>query len=276
MSGKNLKIRITMGSSAAPRKERTPPSVSTTTPDSTSAATTTTSPSTATRRYAAVAAAIAILAGAGWLAFSGGEPATPPNNDLAAADIAAPASPDPVIHADAASTNLPLPPAPPPLAEATTATAAPKAVQPVTPAKATPTPTVKAQKATEQKSPAKTTKPASKQPKAASSNNVARAVLTSGISKREPIDKLGAQVSADDGKKNLFFFTEIVDLKGGTVTHRWKREGKTVANMKFRVGSDRYRVYSNKSIAPADTGEWQVEIVDAQGKTLQVANFRYE
>lgn len=273
MSGKNLKIRITMGSSAAPRKERATPPVSTTTPDSTSAPATTTGPSTATRRYAAVASAIAILAGAGWLAFSGGEPATPANNDLAATDVAAPTSPSPVIRTDAASTNLPLPPAPPPLAEAT---AAPTAVQPATPAQTTSSPTVKAQKASEPKSPAKTTKPVSKQPKAASSNNVARAVLTSGISKREPIDKLGTQVNADDERKNLFFFTEIVDLKGTTVTHRWKREGKTVANMKFRVGSDRYRVYSNKSIAPADTGEWQVEVIDAQGKTLQVANFRYE
>lgn len=272
MSGKNLKIRITMGSSAAPRKERTPPSVSTTIADATSAPAIAANPSAATRRYAAVAAAIAILAGTGWLAFSGGEPAAPANNELAAASIVAPANPNPVVHTEAASTNLPLPPPPPPLAEAATTTAG----LPAAPAQATPTPTVKAQKATEQKSPAATTKPAAKPGKIASSKNVARAVLTSGISKREPVDKLGSRVNAGDDRKSLFFFTEIVDLKGGTVTHRWKREGKTVANMKFRVGSDRYRVYSNKSIAPADTGEWQVEIVDAQGKTLQVANFRYE
>lgn len=105
---------------------------------------------------------------------------------------------------------------------------------------------------------------------------ITRAVLTSKVVNREPIDQLAKSVAAPEKPKPLFYFTEIVDMKGATLTHRWRHEGKVVADMKFRIDSDRYRVYSNKLMRPNSKGNWQIEVLDQHGHTLQTAHFTYQ
>lgn len=105
---------------------------------------------------------------------------------------------------------------------------------------------------------------------------ITRAILTSAVIHREPIDKLNKAVVAPDKPKPLFYFTEIVDMKGTTLTHRWRHEGKVVADMKFRIGSDHYRVYSNKQMRADSKGNWQIEVLDQNGRTLQTAHFTYQ
>ncbi|MDH3217781.1 MAG: hypothetical protein OEN01_16160, partial [Candidatus Krumholzibacteria bacterium] len=53
---------------------------------------------------------------------------------------------------------------------------------------------------------------------AAGAGAIKRAVFTSAVVDREPVDQLDS-LNADTEK--VFFFSEIVGMAGSTVTHRW-------------------------------------------------------
>ncbi len=91
---------------------------------------------------------------------------------------------------------------------------------------------------------------------------VARAIFTTGIVDREPVDEL-AELPADAGE--VYFFTELRGLEGRTVSHRWEYEGRVMAEVPFAVGGDRWRVYSVKTMSPALVGKWTVMVVDESG-----------
>ncbi|OGI43047.1 MAG: hypothetical protein A2637_03860 [Candidatus Muproteobacteria bacterium RIFCSPHIGHO2_01_FULL_65_16] len=101
---------------------------------------------------------------------------------------------------------------------------------------------------------------------------VARAVVASGISDREPTDNL-TTVSNDVTK--VYFFTELKDMAGQSVTHRWEFDGKTMYEMKFDVAGARWRVFSSKTLDPSWTGAWKVSVVDANGGIMKSGAFTY-
>ncbi len=101
---------------------------------------------------------------------------------------------------------------------------------------------------------------------------VARAQLTSNVVNREPVDSLSSPVKAA-GRDALYFFTDIRDLGGRTVTHRWEYDGNVVASIPFQIGGDRWRVYSRKSIAPGQTGSWTVTASAPDGTVLARDSF---
>ncbi len=107
---------------------------------------------------------------------------------------------------------------------------------------------------------------------AALADNVARAQFTSGISDREPVDRLDP-IPGD--RSEVTFFTELRDLGGRTVTHRWIHGGETHAEVPFRVGAPRWRVWSSKQLLPDWHGEWTVEVVDEDGSVLGGWKVRY-
>ncbi len=94
---------------------------------------------------------------------------------------------------------------------------------------------------------------------------VARAQFTSAITDREPVDDL-SHVPSDVGQ--VTFFTEVRDLAGATVIHRWKWSGKLMAEVAFEVRGPRWRVWSTKEILPRWLGEWTVTVVDGGGAQL--------
>lgn len=102
---------------------------------------------------------------------------------------------------------------------------------------------------------------------------VARAQFTSGIENREPVDRV---VVATPLIHEIYFFTDLRNLGGRTITHRWKYEGKVVSLVPFNVGGPRWRVYSKKEIEPDQVGEWSVTVVDESGWPLYTELFRYE
>ncbi|MGE0080112.1 MAG: DUF2914 domain-containing protein [Thiohalomonadaceae bacterium] len=91
---------------------------------------------------------------------------------------------------------------------------------------------------------------------------VARAQFTSNVSEREPVDNLTA-LPADASR--IYFFTELRDMEGQTVTHRWERDGQVMAEVPFNVGGARWRVWSSKNLDSGATGEWTVTVVDGAG-----------
>lgn len=111
---------------------------------------------------------------------------------------------------------------------------------------------------------------------AVSSDNVARAQLTSAVTNREPTDRLGEAIAAQpEGVKQVFFFTELRKLGGQRVTHRWEFADETVADVTFRVGGDRWRASSSKYLGAKQTGRWRVSVVAEDGKVLHTTEFSY-
>jgi len=106
----------------------------------------------------------------------------------------------------------------------------------------------------------------------AAGGGVTRALFTSQIKDREPVDKL-TTVKNDLGQ--IYFFTELKGLAGQKITHRWEYQGQTKFEIGFEVGADRWRVFSNKTLPPSWLGEWKVSVVDAGGRAIGGAGFTY-
>ncbi len=101
---------------------------------------------------------------------------------------------------------------------------------------------------------------------------VARAQFTSAIEAREPVDEvtvLGNNVN------KVYFFSELRNLQGETITHRWIYAGKVMAEISFNVGGPRWRVNSSKTLLPGWTGKWTVAVVDSTGALLSEDSFQY-
>lgn len=110
-------------------------------------------------------------------------------------------------------------------------------------------------------------------PAAAPAGTVARAQFTQAVENREPVDKVSKLLN---DKQQIYFFSEIKDMSNHQVTHRWEHGGKVMSEVKFDIGGDRWRVYSNKTLDPNLTGEWKVTVVDENGSTLGSNSFIYE
>ena len=102
---------------------------------------------------------------------------------------------------------------------------------------------------------------------------VARAIFTSAIVDREPVDNL-TEVSGD--AQRVFFFTDLRELAGQIVTHRWEYNGKVMAEVTFKVGDGaRWRVYSSKNLLPEWSGQWTVVVSNESGWPLDTRVFDY-
>jgi len=109
-------------------------------------------------------------------------------------------------------------------------------------------------------------------PQLAATGAVARAIFTSAVTDREPVDQLE---TIDTGTEKIFFFTELRDMQGQTIVHRWKHENEVLAEVSFDVGGPRWRVHSSKNLAASWTGNWTVEVVDSENNVLSSASFVY-
>ena len=104
------------------------------------------------------------------------------------------------------------------------------------------------------------------------SGSVVRAIFTSQIVDREPVDTLDA-IGHD--LQQVFFFTDLRHLQGQIITHRWEHNGQVMAEVKFKVGGPRWRVYSSKNILPEWVGSWTVVVTDESGQSLNTSSFEY-
>jgi hypothetical protein len=101
---------------------------------------------------------------------------------------------------------------------------------------------------------------------------VTRAQFTSAVQDHEPVDKI---TTLTNDKTRILFFTELKDMAGQKVGHRWEYNDKVMLETRFEVGSDRWRVFSAKTLYPSWTGEWKVSVVDQAGGTLGASTFTY-
>ena len=101
---------------------------------------------------------------------------------------------------------------------------------------------------------------------------VSRAQFTSAILDREPTDELSA---VSPGTEKIFFFTELRNLNGTTVTHRWSLNGAVMAEVSFNVRASRWRVYSSKTLLPEWRGDWVVDVVNESGTVIETKKVSY-
>ena len=99
---------------------------------------------------------------------------------------------------------------------------------------------------------------------------VSRALFTTGIMDREPIDQV---VSVGEDQREIYFFTDLRNLQGRVVTHRWEYEGEFMGEVKFEVDGPRWRVYSKKTLNPDMAGKWTVLVLDESGWPLHASIF---
>lgn len=72
----------------------------------------------------------------------------------------------------------------------------------------------------------------------------------------------------------LACFTKVVGAKGDTfITHVWKHGDTERMRRNLNVKSSSWRTYSVKTIDPAWTGAWTVEVLDAEGQVLKTLSF---
>jgi hypothetical protein len=97
---------------------------------------------------------------------------------------------------------------------------------------------------------------------------VARAVFTTDVVDREPMDQI---VSVDENATQVMFFTDLRNLQGRTVTHRWEFEGEVISEVQIDVRGPRWRAYSVKSLNPGQVGKWTVFVIDESGWPLHAS-----
>ncbi len=106
----------------------------------------------------------------------------------------------------------------------------------------------------------------------ATAENVVRATITTSVMDHEPVDSVDTVTNDQDV---VFFFTEITDLAGGTITHRWEFNGEIMAEVPLEIGGPRWRTHSSKSLFRGWIGEWKVSVVGESGQVLRSVSFNY-
>ena len=108
----------------------------------------------------------------------------------------------------------------------------------------------------------------------AHSLEIADAAITSDIDERNPVDSLNTVKGPVD---QLFCFTRVIGAQDDTwVTHVWYYEGREMARVRLAVSSSNWRTWSSKKILPQWEGQWQVHILDEQGKARLIVPFMLE
>lgn len=91
---------------------------------------------------------------------------------------------------------------------------------------------------------------------------VARAIFTTEIDDREPVDQLS---SIPAGVDRIYLFTDLRDFTGQRVVHRWVYNNVVASEVGFNVGGPRWRTWSLKAIPATQRGEWRVDVIDGEG-----------
>ena len=103
---------------------------------------------------------------------------------------------------------------------------------------------------------------------------VSRALFTSAVQNREPIDQLDI---LSELISEAFFFTEFKDFQDRTLTHQWSHNGKVSHSIPFVIKGKRWRVFSSKTFMSGakQEGSWTVKILDEDGTVLSESHIDY-
>lgn len=101
---------------------------------------------------------------------------------------------------------------------------------------------------------------------------VVQSQFTRAIRNHEPVDDV---VTLPNSVDHIYYFTDIRGMTGKTIVHRWIYHGKVMAEVRFKIGGPRWRVYSRKTLAPDQLGRWTVVVTNGAGWPLHAEMFDY-
>ena len=102
--------------------------------------------------------------------------------------------------------------------------------------------------------------------------HVERAIFTTAIKNREPTNNIR---KLRNNREKIYYFTDLRNMQGQKIKHRWIYKGKVMAEVEFKVKGPRWRVFSSKRLDRGWLGKWTVSTVDRGGRTLSQNSFSY-
>lgn len=102
--------------------------------------------------------------------------------------------------------------------------------------------------------------------------NISQAVFSKSIENRAPIEIV---TEVDDSLGKIYFFTNIRNLTGDKITHRWIYKDEVKAEVSFDIKGKRWRVWSSKNLWHTWTGQWKVEVVNQNNELLLTKIFEF-
>jgi len=107
-----------------------------------------------------------------------------------------------------------------------------------------------------------------------SNKNVVRAVLAKGLYNKEPVGDIVLPLVLNNTEASrVFYFTEIINMKGQYLYHQWLRNGQMVYKRRIGILGNRWRASTNKLIPYSKVGSWTVRLVNKQGVILNEIKF---
>lgn len=103
---------------------------------------------------------------------------------------------------------------------------------------------------------------------------VNRALFTIGVDDREPVTIVESIDSSTH--TSISFFTELSDMSGQTATHQWTYNDKVMFEKSFEVKSERWRVWTSKTLIPSWKGTWTVNVLNDDRAVLSTKSFEYQ
>jgi hypothetical protein len=102
--------------------------------------------------------------------------------------------------------------------------------------------------------------------------NISQAVFAKSVEDRMPIEIV---TEVDDSLGKIYFFTNIRNLTGDKITHRWLYKDKVKAEISFNIKGERWRVWSSKNLWHTWTGQWTVEVLNQHNQVLLTKTFEF-
>lgn len=100
---------------------------------------------------------------------------------------------------------------------------------------------------------------------------VAQAIITTGVTNASPeTDHLTV---IDHGVGSITFYTEIIGLRGQTVSHRWLYNNHEIASISLHIAANRSLNWTQTTIHPDQLGTWTAQLITANGTVLTSQNF---
>ena len=102
--------------------------------------------------------------------------------------------------------------------------------------------------------------------------NISNAEFATEIVDREPFNIVG---ELDNSLGKIYFFTNIRNLQGTTVKHRWIYNNKVMADVIFDIKGPRWRVWSSKNLWHTWLGKWTVQVITSESGVIYEKEFNY-
>ena len=110
--------------------------------------------------------------------------------------------------------------------------------------------------------------------KPVSNGRVVKALITTGLVDREPIDKVTKPITINDTEEiHLYFFTKIMRMIGETLYHQWLWNDQLVYEKPIEVKARRWRATTSKLIPYSKPGQWTARILNSDRDILKAVKF---